>query len=63
MLGRVVNALGQPIDGKGPINTNTFDQLRKLLMGLFPVHQLIHQCRPDLKVLTPWYLLAGASVN
>src|ERR671928_413751 len=24
MLGRVVNALGQPIDGKGPIQTNQF---------------------------------------
>src|SRR5438093_9589850 len=24
LLHRVVNALGQPIDGKGPINTNTF---------------------------------------
>src|ERR1041385_4820455 len=23
LLGRVVNALGQPIDGKGPINTST----------------------------------------
>ena len=22
LIGRVVNALGQPIDGKGPINTN-----------------------------------------
>lgn len=24
MLGRVVNPLGQPLDGKGPINTSTF---------------------------------------
>lgn len=24
LLGRVVNSLGQPIDGKGPINTNKF---------------------------------------
>lgn len=24
MIGRVVNAIGQPIDGKGPINTSTF---------------------------------------
>ena len=24
MLGRVVNALGQPIDGKGPINTDKY---------------------------------------
>ena len=25
LIGRVVNALGQPIDGKGPINTELFD--------------------------------------
>jgi len=24
MIGRVVNALGQPIDGKGPIKTDRF---------------------------------------
>ena len=24
MLGRVVNALGQPLDGKGPINTDVY---------------------------------------
>ena len=27
MLGRVVNALGQPIDGKGPIETNKYRQI------------------------------------
>ena len=27
LIGRVVNALGQPIDGKGPINTIKQDQL------------------------------------
>ena len=34
MLGRVVNALGQPIDGKGPIETDRYRQIehpRKLL--------------------------------
>ena len=32
MLGRVVNALGQPIDGKGPIETNGRGQ-RELIIG------------------------------
>ena len=34
MLGRVVNALGQPIDGKGPINTNTFRPIEKVAHGV-----------------------------
>lgn len=29
LLGRVVNALGQPIDGLGPINAKSIDQLRE----------------------------------
>jgi F-type H+-transporting ATPase subunit alpha len=34
MLGRVVNALGQPIDGKGPINTTAFRPLEKVAHGV-----------------------------
>ena len=34
MLGRVVNALGQPIDGKGPINTSTFRPVEKVAHGV-----------------------------
>ena len=30
MLGRVVNALGQPIDGKGPIQTDKFRQIERV---------------------------------
>src|SRR5690242_20986365 len=30
MLGRVVNALGQPIDGKGPIATKQFSPIERL---------------------------------
>ena len=29
LLGRVVNALGQPIDGKGPINAKLTDAIEK----------------------------------
>src|SRR5271165_3765621 len=42
LLGRVVNALGEPIDGKGPINT---DQTRRVevqapgITGRKPVHE------------------------
>ena len=34
LLGRVVNALGQPIDGKGPIDTKEYDVLEKIAPGV-----------------------------
>lgn len=34
MLGRVVNALGQPIDGKGPINTTKTRQIERVASGV-----------------------------
>lgn len=34
MLGRVVNALGQPIDGKGPIVTDKYRQVERIAPGV-----------------------------
>ena len=34
LLGRVVNALGQPIDGKGPIETTKFRQIERVASGV-----------------------------
>lgn len=34
MLGRVVNALGQPIDGKGPIHTDKYRQIERVASGV-----------------------------
>ena len=34
MLGRVVNALGQPIDGKGPIETEKYRQIERVASGV-----------------------------
>jgi F-type H+-transporting ATPase subunit alpha len=42
LVGRVVNPLGQPIDGKGPINTDKFDVIEKIAPGIVkrqPVHE------------------------
>jgi len=42
LVGRVVNALGQPIDGKGPIETKEFDVIEKIAPGIVkrkPVHE------------------------
>jgi len=34
LLGRVVNSLGQPIDGKGPIQTDRFRQIERVASGV-----------------------------
>ncbi|MCT4688686.1 F0F1 ATP synthase subunit alpha [Vallitalea sp.] len=34
LIGRVVNALGQPIDGKGPINTDTYREVERVAPGV-----------------------------
>src|SRR5579871_1046311 len=34
LIGRVVNALGQPIDGKGPIQTTEFNPVERLAPGV-----------------------------
>ncbi len=34
MLGRVVNALGQPVDGKGPIQTDKYRQIERVASGV-----------------------------
>src|SRR6266571_5097196 len=34
MIGRVVNALGAPIDGKGPIQTKSFNSIERLAPGV-----------------------------
>jgi F-type H+/Na+-transporting ATPase subunit alpha len=34
MIGRVVNALGEPIDGKGPVNTKQFNPIERLAPGV-----------------------------
>ncbi len=34
LLGRVVNALGQPIDGKGPIETDKFRRIERVASGV-----------------------------
>ncbi|MCD8378827.1 MAG: F0F1 ATP synthase subunit alpha [Lachnospiraceae bacterium] len=34
MIGRVVNSLGQPIDGKGPVQTDKFRQIERVASGV-----------------------------
>src|SRR3982074_3242816 len=42
LLGRVVNTLGQPLDDKGPIKTETFYPLAKIATGVFTMHSVSH---------------------
>jgi len=42
MLGRVVNAMGQPIDGKGPVNTDKFRPVEKRAEGVIE-RKSVHQ--------------------
>lgn len=42
LIGRVVNSLGQPIDGKGPVNAKATDVIEKVAPGIIlrkPVHE------------------------
>ncbi len=42
LVGRVVNAIGQPIDGKGPINTSTFSKVEIKAPGIVS-RKSVHQ--------------------
>ena len=42
MIGRVVNALGQPVDGKGPVNTNKFRAVESEATGIM-ARKSVHQ--------------------
>jgi len=44
LIGRVVNPLGQPLDGKGPIKSDKFNPVEKIAPGVIyrkPVHQAL----------------------
>src|SRR5205085_12359875 len=56
MLGRVVNALGQPIDGKGPINTQTHRRLEIQAPDIVdrqPVHEPLQTGIKAIDAMTP----------
>ena len=51
MLGRVVNALGQPIDRKGPIMTKTFAPIEKLAPGVVDRQSVREPMQTGLKAI------------
>ena len=51
LLGRVVNALGQPIDGKGPINTKLTDFIEKVAPGVIARQSVSQPLQTGLKAI------------
>src|SRR6266699_669146 len=51
LLGRVVNALGQPIDGKGPIATSTFSPIERLAPGVVDRQSVKEPLQTGLKAI------------
>ncbi|WP_235185241.1 F0F1 ATP synthase subunit alpha, partial [Cupriavidus sp. SK-3] len=49
LLGRVVNTLGQPIDGKGPINAKEFDVIEKVAPGVIARQSVSQPVQTGLK--------------
>jgi len=51
LLGRVVNALGQPIDGKGPIGSTKFSPIERLAPGVVDRQSVKEPMQTGLKAI------------
>jgi F-type H+-transporting ATPase subunit alpha len=51
LIGRVVNALGQPIDGKGPINAKMTDVIEKVAPGVIARQKVTQPVQTGLKAI------------
>ena len=51
LLGRVVNALGQPLDGKGPINTTLTSPIEKIAPGVIERQSVSQPVQTGLKAV------------
>lgn len=51
LIGRVVDALGNPIDGKGPIETNTYSPIEKVAPGVISRQSVSQPVQTGLKAL------------
>jgi len=63
LRGRVVNALGQPIDGKGPVNTTLTAPIEKIAPGVIARESCRSRCRPVSSRSTRWCRSAVASAS
>lgn len=53
LLGRVVNTLGAPIDGKGPLDHDGFSAVEAIAPGVIERQSVDQRYRPVIKPLTP----------
>src|SRR6187549_2915676 len=51
LIGRVVNALGQPIDGKGPVDSKEFDVIEKIAPGVIARQPVSQPVQTGLKAI------------
>ena len=51
LVGRVVNALGQPVDGKGPITSKTFSEIERLAPGVVDRNPVKEPMQTGLKAI------------
>jgi F-type H+-transporting ATPase subunit alpha len=51
LIGRVVNALGQPIDGKGPVESKEFDVIEKVAPGVIARKSVSQPVQTGLKAI------------
>src|SRR5215472_2198694 len=51
LIGRVVNALGEPIDGKGPVQTSQFNPVERLAPGVIDRHGVKEPMQTGIKAI------------
>ena len=56
LIGRVVDALGSPIDGKGPIDAKESDMIEKVALVLYGDRPFLNLFKLDLKQSIQWSL-------
>jgi F-type H+-transporting ATPase subunit alpha len=51
LMGRILNALGQPIDGKGPVGTDTYRAAERIAPGVVKRHPVIEPLHTGIKII------------
>ena len=63
LLGRVVNALGQPIDGKGPVATDKFRRIERVASGVITRKSVDTPLQTGIKAIDSMVPIGRGSVN
>lgn len=51
MIGRVINPLGQPVDGKGPISTDKFSPIERKALGVIARQPVVEPLQSGIKAI------------